>query len=346
MKATIREIAERVGVSSASVSLVLNHRDCRISEETRQKIFDTAREIGYVRKKDRIKSKSRYSGRLIALIYPRLRNELIEECMQGIEEYASLYDYHVFQLYCSETTQKCIEQIELAVFLGADGLILIPPNDMNTGDNHVLLGEALKHSGIQYLLLDKAVYKVFCDFITADNKLGVGMAMDHLLSYGHRRIGILAGKKEIYNTRKRVEGYRDSLALNGLEYEEELVCYGEYSRQSGYEGAGYLLSKGVTGIVSCNGEVSLGVYEYARENRKVIGEDSSIVSFGNLREAGWVNPMLTSIIQPGEQMGRKAVEVLISRIQHEEIGGIHTNYFTPTLRQGESVKRMENAYQL
>ena len=340
MKATIREIAERVGVSSASVSLVLNHRDCRISEETRQKIFDTAREIGYVRKKDRIKSKSRYSGRLIALIYPRLRNELIDECMQGIEEYASLYDYHVFQLYCSETTQKCIEQIEIAVFIGAAGLILIPPNDMNTGDNHILLGEALKHSGIQYLLLDKAVYKVFCDFITADNKLGADMAMDHLLSYGHRRIGILAGKKEIYNTRKRVEGYKDSLALHGLEYDEELVYYGEYSRQSGYEGTGYLLSKGVTGLVSCNGEMSLGVYEYARDNQKVIGEDISIVSFGNLREAGWVNPMLTSIIQPGEQMGRKAVEVLISRIRHEEIGGIHTNYFTPTLRQGDSVKRI------
>ena len=340
MKATIREIAERVVVSSASVSLVLNHRDCRISEETRQKIFDTAREIGYVRKKDRIKSKSRYSGRLIALIYPRLRNELIEECMQGIEEYASLYDYHVFQLYCSETTQKCIEQIEIAVFIGAAGLILIPPNDMNTGDNHILLGEALKHSGIQYLLLDKAVYKVFCDFITTDNKLGADMAMDHLLSYGHRRIGILAGKKEIYNTRKRVEGYKDSLALHGLEYDEELVYYGEYSRQSGYEGTGYLLSKGVTGLVSCNGEMSLGVYEYARDNNKVIGEDISIVSFGNLREAGWVNPMLTSIIQPGEQMGRKAVEVLISRIRHEEIGGIHTNYFTPTLRQGDSVKRI------
>ena len=340
MKATIREIAERVGVSSASVSLVLNHRDCRISEETRQKIFDTAREIGYVRKKDRIKSKSRYSGRLIALIYPRLRNELIEECMQGIEEYASLYDYHVFQLYCSETTQKCIEQIEIAVFIGAAGLILIPPNDMNTGDNHILLGEALKHSGIQYLLLDKAVYKVFFDFITTDNKQGADMAMDHLLSYGHRRIGILAGKKEIYNTRKRVEGYKDSLALHGLEYDEELVYYGEYSRQSGYEGTGYLLSKGVTGLVSCNGEMSLGVYEYARDNNKVIGEDISIVSFGNLREAGWVNPMLTSIIQPGEQMGRKAVEVLISRIRHEEIGGIHTNYFTPTLRQGDSVKRI------
>lgn len=341
MKATIRDIAERVGVSSASVSLVLNHKECRISEETRQKIFDTAAELGYVRKKDRAKSKSRYGGRLIALIYPRLRNELIEECMQGIEDYASLYDYHVFQLYCSETTLKCIEQIELAAFLGADGLILAPPNDMNTGENNVLLGEALKRSRIPYLLLDKAVYKVFCDFITADNKLGANMAMEHLLDFGHRRIGILAGRKEVYNTRKRVEGYKESLALHGLEYDGSLVYYGEYSRQSGYEGAEYLISKDVSAMVSCNGEMSLGVYEYAREHQKVIGEDISIVSFGNLRESRWVNPVLTSILQPGEQMGRKAVETLISRITHEDIGGVHTNYFTPTLWPGESVKRIE-----
>lgn len=340
MKATIREIAERVGVSSASVSLVLNHRDCRISEETRQKIFDTAGELGYVRKKDRAKSKSRYGGRLVALIYPRLCNELVEECMQGIDDYAALYGYHVFQLYCSETTKKCIEQIELAVFLGADGLILVPPNDMNTGENNVLLGDALKHSKVPYILLDKAVYKVFCDFITADNKLGANMAMDHLLEFGHKRIGILAGRKEVYNTRKRVEGYKESLALHGLEYDESLVCYGEHSRQAGYEGAGYMVSKGVTAVVSCNGEISLGVYEYARENGKIIGEDISIVSFGNLRESGWMSPTLTSVIQPGEQMGRKAMETLISRIRHEEIGGVHTNYFTPTLWRGESVKKI------
>lgn len=275
---------------------------------------------------------------MIALIYPQLHSELMKECMQGIEDYASLYDYHVFQLYCSETTQKCIDQINLAVFLGADGLILVPPNDMNMGENNVLLGEALKHSGVPYILLDKAVYKVFCDFVTADNKLGSNMAMEHLLSFGHKRIGILAGKKEVYNTRKRVEGYKESLALHGLEYDQSLEYYGEYSKQSGYEGAGYLISKDVTAIVSCNGEMSLGVYQYAREKQKIIGEDISIVSFGNLREAKWMNPMLTSILQPGEQMGRKAVETLISRICHEDIGAAHTNYFTPTLWLGESVK--------
>ena len=166
------------------------------------------------------------------------------------------------------------------------------------------------------------------------------MAMDHLLEFGHKRIGILAGRKEVYNTRKRVEGYKESLALHGLEYDESLVCYGEHSRQAGYEGAGYMVSKGVTAVVSCNGEISLGVYEYARENGKIIGEDISIVSFGNLRESGWMSPTLTSVIQPGEQMGRKAMETLISRIRHEEIGGVHTNYFTPTLWRGESVKKI------
>lgn len=260
--------------------------------------------------------------------------------MQGIEDYAALYGYQVFQLYCSDTTGKCIGKINLAVSLGAEGVIMIPPSDMNTGENHVLLGEALDHMDIPYLLLDKAVYKVFCDFVTADNKLGAAMATEHLLDYGHRRIGILAGKSGVYNTRKRVEGYKESLILSGLEYEENLVYYGEYSQESGAEGTDYLVSQGVTAIVSGNGEMSLGVYEYAKKNGKQIGEDISLVSFGNLREAKWVAPMLTSIIQPGEQMGRKAMEVIISRIRHEEIGGIHTNYFTPVLWKGDSVKRL------
>ena len=340
MKATIRDIAERVGVSSTSVSLVLNQKECRISEDTIQKIFETARELGYVRKKDRVKSRSRYGEHVIAVIYPCFRNELVKECMQGIEDYAALYGYQVFQLYCSDTTERCIGKIDLAVYLGAEGLIMIPPQDMNTGGNYVLLGEALEHTGIPYLLLDKAVYKVFCDFITVDNKLGATMAMEHLLDYGHRRIGILAGKSGVYNTRKRVEGYKESLILSGLSYEENLVYYGEYSQESGEKGTDYLVSQGVTAMVSCNGEMSLGVYEYARKNGKQIGEDISLVSFGNLREAKWMAPMLTSVIQPGEQMGRKAMEVIISRIRHEEIGGIHTNYFTPILWQGASVKRL------
>lgn len=340
MKTTIRDIAEQVGVSTASVSLVLNNKPCRISEDTKRKIFDTAKELGYVRKKDRKKSDSQYVGRLIAVIYPQLKNELIEECIIGIENYAGIYNYHVVQLYCSDTSEKCIEQMKLAGFLGVDGLIVIPPTDMNTGENNVLLGDALKHLGVPFLLLDKAIHKVFCDFVTTDNKLGANMAMDHLISYGHRKIGILAGKRGIYNTRKRVEGYKEALTLKGLECDEELVYYGDYSIQAGYEGMDYLLSKGVTAVVSCNGEMSLGVYEYVRKNDKIIGEDVSVVSFGNIREARWVSPTLTSIIQPGEQMGRKASEVIINRIEHKDIGGIKTNYFTPSLSKGESVKKI------
>lgn len=338
MGITIRDVAERVGVSAASVSLVLNYKECRISEETKQRIFDAAKELGYEIKKNKKQSGASCGGKIIGVIYSSLDHALTAECIQGIENYASIYGYHSFHMYCSNLSQKCAEQIEIAASLGAAGLIVIPPIDMNTGNNNILLGEALKKAGIPYLLLDKAIYKVFCDFVTADNKLGTNMAVDYLIGFGHRKIGILAGKEGIYNTRKRVEGYIEGLALKGIELEESFVYYGDYSVEAGISGTGYLMSKGVTAIIACNEALAVGVYEYAKEHGKRVGEDISVVGFANIREAKWLNPKLTCVSQPGEQMGRKAAEIIVSRIRREDLGSVKTNYFTPSLVQGGSVK--------
>lgn len=340
MKVTIRDVADYVGVSAASVSLVLNQKECRIAEETRRKIFDAAKELGYVSKRERMQAENEHGGRLIGLIYPSLDDELIEECIKGVENYAAVYGYSIIQTFCADLAQRCAEQIELLASLGVAGLIVIPPVDMNTGDNNIKLGEALKAADVPYLLLDRAIYQVFCDFVTVDNKLGANLATGHLLSYGHKNIGIIAGKRGIYNSKKRVEGYREELALNGMEFDESLVYYGDCTVETGYAGMEYLQSKGVTGVVSCHEILSLGVYEYAQRCRQLIGEHISIVNFGNMRDAKWLSPTLTSVRQPGEQMGRKAAEVIIGRIQHENIGSINTNYFTPVLVEGKSVKKI------
>lgn len=339
---TIRDVAEYVGVSAASVSLVLNNKECRIAEETRRKIFDAAKELGYVSKRERMQVENEHGRRLIGLIYPSLEDELIDECINGVENYAAVYGYSIIQTFCADLAQRCEEQIELLASLGVAGLIVIPPVDMNTGDNNIRLGEALKASEIPYLLLDRAIYQVFCDFVTVDNKLGANLATGHLLAYGHKKIGIIAGKRGVYNTRKRVEGYKEELVLNGMEFDESLIYYGECSVETGYAGMEYLYSKGVTGVISCHEILSLGVYEYAEKEKKKIGEDISIVNFGNMRDAKWLSPKLTSVRQPGEQMGRKAAEVIVGRIQHENLGTIKTNYFTPALIEGKSVKKIAN----
>ncbi len=340
MGATIRDVAEMVGVSPASVSLVLNHKKCRITDETKQKIFEAAKELNYVTKKEKSNSNKGVEGRIVAFIYPVLHNELIEECISGIENYASVYGYHVIQMYCSDSSEKCLEQISLAKKMGVDGVIVFPPSDMNADGNNTKLGECLSNTGVPYLLMDKSIYQVFCDFVTADYKLCSGMATNYLISNGHSKIGILVEKNDMWNTQKHIEGYQEELMLNGMVFDEDLIYYCDLSQESSVNGLEHLLDKGVTAIVSCDKSIALDIYDYARKNDIAIGEDISIISIGGVREAECISPSLTCIRQPGKQMGLKSMEVITNRIHKIELGSIKTHYFTPTLVKGESVRKI------
>ena len=338
MRVTMKDVAQKVGVSSATVSLVLNRKENRIPDETKQKIFDAARELGYETKRQKSLVENKYGRNVIAVIYSEVDHALSEECLKGIEEYAYIYEYSVIQLYNMNSSAKCIEQIWLAASLGAAGIILITPTDMNTDGNNVLLGKALKECVVPFMLLDRAIYDVFCNFVTLDNKLSANMATEYLISHGHRQVGLIVGKRNIYNTRKRVEGFAEALTLNGIEHKEEMLYFGEYQRETGYRGAEQLISLGIKAIVSCNAETSLGIYAYAKEHGLKIGEELSLINVGNMREAKWLAPALTCIFQPGEQMGRKAAEVIIKLINNDDAKTVKTNYFTPYLVEGESVK--------
>lgn len=340
MRVTIKDVAERVGVSTATVSVVLNRRENRIPDETKQKIFEAARALGYETKKQKALVENKYGQNLIGVIYSEVDNALSEEYLKGIEEYAYVYEYSVIQFYCMNSSKKCIEQIELAASLGVAGLILVPPTDMNTDGNHVLLKSALKESRLPFMLLDRAIYEVFCDFVTLDNKLGANMATEYLINHGHKDVGLVVGKRNIYSTRKRVEGFAEALTLNGIEHREDMLYFGDYTRETGYLGMAEFMDKNTRAVVSCNAEISLGIYEYAKDNGLKIGEDLSLVNLGNMREAKWLAPALTCIFQPGEQMGRKAAEVIIKLIKNDEAKTVKTNYFTPSLMEGSSVKRI------
>ena len=341
MGATIKDVAEMVGVSPASVSLVLNNKKCRITDETKQKIFEAAKELNYETRKQKVNKHRNIQGKIIGFIYPVLHNELVEECISGVEHYASIYGYHIIQLYCSDSPQKCIEQISLATSLGVDGLIVFPPADMNADGNNDKLGDALRETGVPYLLLDKAVYQVFCDFVTADYKLCSGMATNYLISKGHKKVGILIGNHDMYNAQKYIEGYQEELLLSGITYDEHLVRYCDCAEGLDAEIVEQMMEKGVTAIVSCEKSIALGFYEYARNNNVEIGNDISIISIGGMREAENIVPSLTCIQQPGRQMGIKSIEVIVNRINKIERGNIKTHYFTPTLVEGESVIQCE-----
>lgn len=346
MKPTVRNIAEKANVSTASVSLVLNNKPSRITEATREKILEAARELGYdfEEKKKKIQQisevqKKNISGtEVIGIVRSRYSNEFLDSCQKGIDQYSQVYGYHTITCAVNDTTEQTIDRIQFLAGLNVAGLIIIPPIDMNVDKNNERLGRTLKETEIPFLLLNQAIDRVYCDFITADNKSGGYMATEYLIHNGYDKIGLIVGNREVYTCRKRIEGYKEALVFYNISIIEDYIYYGEYKRETGYEGMKYLYDIGVRAVFAYDDEIALGVYQYARENGLTIGEDISVVGFNDIYAAAVLSPPLTTIAQPGEQMGKKACEMIINRITGKDREAIRNTYFAPVLIERQSVK--------
>ena len=348
MKPTVRNIAERANVSTASVSLVLNNKPSRITEATRERILEAAKELGYnfeekKRKAKQISESQQEAAKrfaVIGIIRPRYSNEFLDACQKGIDQYSQVYGYHTVICAGNDTTEQTLDRIQFLSSMKVAGLIVIPPMDMNIEKNNEKLGRALKEAGIPFLLLNQAIDRVYCDFITADNKSGGYMATEYLIHNGHDRIGMIVGNREVYTCRKRIEGYKEALAFYNISIKEEYIYYGQYRMQTGYEGMKYLYDLGVRAVFAYDDEIALGVYQYAWENGLAIGEDISVVGFNDLYVSAVLTPPLTTISQPGEQMGKKACETIINRITGKDKEAVRNTYFAPVLVERKSVKMM------
>jgi len=337
MKVTIRDVAREAGVSAASVSLVLNDKPSRITDETKDKILRVAKELGY-EPKSRKEEQEKPKDHVLGVINPEIDNAFVNQCIGGIESYASVHGYKTLICNVANSSERCISYLLLLSRLNVEGVIIIPPLDMNINDHNIKISEALKQTGMPFLLLDRAIDRVFCDFITADNKLGAYMATEHLILCGHEDIGIISGMREVYNSRKRIEGYKEALAFYNISIKSENIYYGDYRLPSGYAAADYFFRRGISAIFACNDEMAMGVYQYANENGLIIGEDISVVGYDDVPASARLTPPLTSIAQSCEQMGKKSCETIIKRITKEDKEAIRNIYFAPQFVERQSVK--------
>ena len=338
MKVTIKDIAEKANVSITSVSLILNEKPSRIPEETKKRVLRAADDLGYkpIKRKETERKKNTDT---IGLILPDIYGALIPQLSNGVETYASLYGYKVISCNAGDSSEQCLEYIYLLSELKVNGIILVPPLDMNKDGNNKRLGEALRMIKIPFLLLDRAINHVFCDFITTDNKSGAHIAIEHLIMNGHKDIGVIAGIDGVYNTRKRLDGCKEAMAYYSLHLKEEMIFYADYKREQAYIGAEYFWKKGISAIFAMNDEMAMGVYDFAEDNALKIGEDISVVGFDDMKLCDKLNPPLTTVYQSGEVMGKKACEVILRRISGDEEEN-RNNYFAPQLIERASVKNL------
>lgn len=339
MKVKMKDIAELAGVSPATVSLVLNNKPSRISLSTQEHIRSIAREMAI---KNGMCTMADGSGiKTIGFVLPDSRNYFFNMLADGLNHYISSQGYTVFQCCSLNNSEKCIKAVEDLIIKNTDGIIVVPPYKINDNQDNISLRKCVEKSPVPIVLLDQAVFNLFTDFVTADNKQGGYLATKHLLDLGHKKIGCILGPKQNYTARKRLEGYKRALAESEIPYDEKLVQNSEYDMKSGEAAAEILIKEGVSAIFATNDLLAAGVYKYTEKNNIKIPDQISVVGYDNTIICDLLSAKLTSVEQSADSMGAKAGEVVLGRIEGtSEEEAPRNYYFSPLLVERESTARI------
>jgi LacI family transcriptional regulator len=306
---TIIDVAREAGVSYATVSRVINNKGS-INPKTRERVMRAVTKLGYVVNQQ---ARSLAGGRsqVVGLVVPGVDNAYIGEIIRGIDEELADESYDLM-LYTTHR-RKTRESTYVATLTQglADGLLLVLPRAAGA------YLDTLRRRGFPYVLIDHQGIDDAGPSVGATNRRGGYDATRYLIELGHRRIGFITGTLDLRCSTDRLDGYRAALAEYNIYADPALIREGDFLQPSGYAGARELLAlpEPPTAIFASNDVSAFGVMEAARDCGLRIPEDISIVGFDDIPQASHVNPTLTTVRQPLEQMGHLATRMLLETIR-------------------------------
>ncbi len=311
---TILDVAKLAGVSTATVSRVINSPEA-VRESTRKKI-QHAMEVcnykynalarGFVTKKTNT----------IGLIIPNINNPVFGESTRGVQDYA---DSNNIQIILGNTYYQYEKEEGLINTLRekqVDGFIITTTNPRGAVLN------SLVEEKVPFVLLYSTLKKGAFSAVGVDNFKGGYLATEHLVNIGHRRIGMIAGKFSISDrSLHRWHGYKQCLKDYNLAYDKHLLSQANYSLPGGKVAMKKMLAlqDPPTAVFCSNDYMALGAMKGARECGLSLPQDMSIVGFDDIQIASYVVPGLTTIHQPAYEMGKQGAKLLF-RLMEEKQG--------------------------
>lgn len=310
---TIAEIAAKAGVSTPTVSRVLNNRP-DVAPDTRERVERVIKESGFIH--SRVKNALKESSGIIDMLVPDLSTLYSVEIVRGVEEVLERTELRLALSFTHNSLS--FEQRWLAkVMDGAtDGAILV----LAHGQSKRL--DILLRNKIPFVVVDhRGELGADVPSVGATNWLGGRTATEYLLSLGHRRIAIISGDSNLRCSRDRIAGYRAALEDAGVPVIPEYIRPGGFVQQTGYEQTCALLDlpEPPTAIFAGSDTQALGVYSALRSRGLRIPDDMSVVGFDDVPIASAITPALTTVRQPLVEMGRVATTMLLRLIAEEPL---------------------------
>jgi LacI family transcriptional regulator len=313
--ATIVEVAERAGVSIATVSNVIRGTR-RVSSKLTERVQAAIRELNYSPNEIARSLKVRQT-RMLVMVLPDITNPFFPEIIRGAEDTAFERGYFLMTANTDEQIGRERRIVAALRSYRVDGVLLASASGTDT--SHL---KSIIDAGVALVCLDRTVPGVKTDAVLLDNVRGARECVRHMIQKGHRRIAIITGPLDVQTGRERLRGYEEALREADIPAEQGRILEGDFRHDSGYRLGRQIVEQAAreqavrpTAIFVCNGVMTLGVLKAFEELNIRCPKDIALATFDDLAVDSPFHPHLTTVVQPSYEMGARAASILIDRIE-------------------------------
>jgi LacI family transcriptional regulator len=323
-RSTMAQIAKEAGVSTTTVSKVLNELP-GVGASTRSRIRQMIEHHDYVQNHAARQLRKGQSG-LIDLAIMRLEGGYDLSIMHGVQDALAESGHRLVVFATNEDETKEHFWLRRLLDQSTDGVLLLLPYE------RIGIANTLRAQNIPFVAIGDRNETTTAAFPTIGSTIWLGgyTAIEYLISLGHRRIGIITGPLHLMTSRARLAGYREALERAGIPVDPTLICEGNYLLGDGVQQTRYLLDQPEppTAIFAGNDAQATAVYQVLYERNIRIPDQMSVIGFDDVMYAAQMSPPLTTIHQPLVEIGKMAANMLLRLIAGQQLESNHVELST------------------
>ncbi|WP_192459353.1 DNA-binding transcriptional regulator CytR [Musicola keenii] len=311
--ATMKDVADKAGVSTATVSRALTHPE-KVSAATRQKVEEAALTVGYA-PNTLSRHVKRHESRTILVVVPDICDPFFCDILRGIEETAAERGYLVLIGDCAHQRQNEKTFLDLIITRQIDGILLLGsqlPFDA---------GKEEQRSLPPMVMANEFSPELGLPTVHIDNLTAAFEAVSYLHHLGHQRIACIAGPERMLLSEYRLQGYIQALRRCGLPVDNQYIIRGDFDYETGSRGLTRLMSHPTppTAVFCHSDVIAMGALSQARKMGLDIPRNLSLIGFDDIDQASYCFPPLTTVAQPRYEIGREATLLLLAQLLHHTV---------------------------
>ncbi len=334
---SIVDVAKQAGVSVTTVSRIINNVNYPVASNTREKVLKVIDELQYTPNKAAQGLKRKFSD-IIGLIVRDVSDSYFGEIANGVTNRASELGYLSF--VCN-TGRNPEDELRYHYHLWqhrVKGIILAGGGFDQLDYKQKLENQVVRYEKYGLKIVSLAPQGIEIPYVMINDFDAGKKVTEYLIQRGHTKIGFIGGPQKIFASMERLKGFKVAIDAAGIEYNKKYIIISDFSQKGGYDACKSLMSecKDLTAICCANDNIAIGAMSAIREHGFSIPKDISVISIGDIKDAKYTNPPLTTLTIPHYEMGQMAVDVITQWKEKVEIT-LSTSIF-----ERESVRILDN----